>query len=82
MSKLVGLAFVEIENCVGNLAYPFVKWMVVLLIPSFFLQLQVFTDEGVQIISRISRHPAKASRSLDEAAIFEERVLSSLRDLT
>ena len=25
--------------CVGYLAHPFVKWMVLLLIPSFFLQL-------------------------------------------
>jgi putative transposase len=34
--------------CVGYLAHPFVKWVVLLLIASFFLQLQVFTDKGVQ----------------------------------
>ena len=34
--------------CVGYLAHPFVKRMVLLLISSFFLQLSVFTDEGVQ----------------------------------
>ena len=34
--------------CVGYLAHPFVKWMVLLLISSFFSQLSFFTDEGGQ----------------------------------
>ena len=36
------------EWCVGYLAHPFVKWMVLLLIASFFVPLSFFTDEGVQ----------------------------------
>ena len=36
------------NRCVGYLAHPFVKWMVLLLIASFVSPLEFFIDEGVQ----------------------------------
>jgi pimeloyl-ACP methyl ester carboxylesterase len=66
---------VALQTCGGYLGHPFVKWMVLLLIASFFLQLSFFTDEGVQehvaYLHAFSKSHPLAQRRWQRESLFQ-----------